>query len=196
MRAAHQGSSLANYHTIAGELHDTEGLLERGREQVDLSRNIKIRPAEPRDSPAIASLLADAFSEYRPLYTSEGYSATAITSAQVEERISEGPLWVALSNEMVVGTVSVIARKGSLYVREMAVRRAARGQRIGELLLAEVEKFADAEGIKRLFLSTTPFLDRAIRLYERLGFRRIDEGPQELYGTPLFTMEKFLPDEL
>jgi hypothetical protein len=118
MRAAHQGSSLANYHTIAGESHDTEGLLERGREQVDLSRNIKIRPAEPRDSPAIASLLADAFSEYRPLYTSEGYSATAITSPQVEERIREGPLWVALSNEMVVGTVSVIARKGSLYVRE------------------------------------------------------------------------------
>jgi ribosomal protein S18 acetylase RimI-like enzyme len=78
----------------------------------------------------------------------------------------------------------------------MAVRPTARGQRIGELLLAQVENFATAERFQRLFLSTTPFLDRAIRLYERLGFRRIDEEPQELHGTPLFTMEKFLSEEL
>ena len=169
-----------------------DGSLDSATRRMDSYHNIEVRLAESRDSPAIASLLADAFSEYRPLYTSEGYAATAITSAQVEERIREGPLWVALSNEMVVGTVSVIARKGSLYVRGMAVRPAARGQRIGELLLAQVEKFATTERFQRLFLSTTPFLDRAIRLYERLGFRRIDEGPQELHGTPLFTMEKFL----
>jgi putative acetyltransferase len=74
----------------------------------------------------------------------------------------------------------------------MVVRPTARGQRIGERLLAQVENFAVAEGLGRLFLSTTPFLDRAIRLYERLGFQRINEGPHDLFGTPLFTMEKFL----
>jgi len=45
-------------------------------------------------------------------------------------------------------------------------------------------------GCKRLYLSTTPFLHSAIRLYERCGFRRTDEGPHDLFGTPLFTMEK------
>lgn len=149
-----------------------------------------IRFAEPRESPAIATLLADAFSEYRPLYTLEGYAATVITSEQVADRIREGPVWVALSDEVIVGTVSVVARSGSLYLRGMAVPPTARGQHIGELLLAEVEKFAVTEGFRRLFLSTTPFLDRAIRLYERLGFRRTDEAPYDLYGTPLFTMEK------
>lgn len=124
---------------------------------MDLTRSIEIRPAEGRESPAIASLLAESFAEYEHLYTSEGYAATVITSPQVEERIREGPLWVALSNEMVVGTVSVIAKKGSLYVRGMAVRPTARGQRIGELLLAQVENFATAERLQRLFLSTTPF---------------------------------------
>src|SRR5260370_227302 len=43
-----------------------------------------------------------------------------------------------------------------------------------------------------MYLSTTPFLDRAIRLYERFGFQRSDEGPLDLFGTPLFTMTKRL----
>jgi len=41
-----------------------------------------------------------------------------------------------------------------------------------------------------MLLSTTPFLDDAIRLYQRFGFERIREGPHDLAGTPLFTMEK------
>jgi len=62
-----------------------------------------------------------------------------------------------------------------------------------------VQGFAVAQECKRLFLSTTPFLSRAIALYERLGFIRTAEGPHDLFGTPLFTMEKMLPssrDEL
>ena len=105
-------------------------------------------------------------------------------------------MWVAVADERVVGTVSVVAKSGSLYIRGMAVQPFARGQRIGELLLAEVEKFAELNCIVRLFLSTTPFLDRAIRLYERQGFQRTNQGPHDLYGTPLFTMERFLTDEL
>jgi hypothetical protein len=43
-----------------------------------------------------------------------------------------------------------------------------------------------------LFLSTTPFLTHAIVLYEGLGFQRSNEGPHDLFGTPLFTMVKTL----
>ena len=157
--------------------------------------NIEIRLAQPRDAPAIAALLADSFAEYKSLYTSEGYAATAITNEQVAHRISEGPVWIALANESVAGTVSVVAKSGSLYIRGMAVQPTARGQRIGERLLAQVERFAESNGIRRLFLSTTPFLNRAIRLYERQGFQRTDPGSHDLYGTPLFTMEKFLSRE-
>jgi GNAT superfamily N-acetyltransferase len=157
---------------------------------VSSTPSIEIRLAAADDAAAIASLLAAAFAEYLPLYTPEGYAATAITSEEVVGRIDEGPVWVALSAEPILGTVSVVLKGESLYVRGMAVLPVARGRRIGELLLAHVERFAASRGIRRLFLSTTPFLDRAIRLYEKSGFRRIDEGPNELFGTPLFTMEK------
>jgi len=68
----------------------------------------------------------------------------------------------------------------------------ARGQGIAMQLLEEVESFAIANQHARLFLSTTPFLTSAIRLYERFGFQRNDKGPDDLFETPLFTMVKQL----
>jgi putative acetyltransferase len=75
----------------------------------------------------------------------------------------------------------------------MAVLPAARGSGAGAKLLRQVEGWASSEGYTRLFLNTTPFLDAAIRLYERFGFRRADDNLHDLFGTPLFTMEKILP---
>jgi ribosomal protein S18 acetylase RimI-like enzyme len=63
-------------------------------------------------------------------------------------------------------------------------RRAA--ERWADFLLAQVEMFARRHGDRRLTLSTTPFLTGAIQLYERAGFRRVEEGPDDLRGTPLF----------
>ena len=74
----------------------------------------------------------------------------------------------------------------------MAILPAARGNKIGEKLLTQIEKFAIANRYERLLLSTTPFLDRAIHLYEKFGFRRNGEPPHDLFGTPLVTMAKII----
>jgi N-acetylglutamate synthase-like GNAT family acetyltransferase len=155
-------------------------------------QGIRIRTAVPEDAPAIASVLHEAFIEYKSLYTLEGFAATVLASAQLQHRIEEGPVWVVLHHDAIVGTVSVVAKEEGLYVRGMAVLPKSRGHGIGELLLRQIESFASEQGFKRIFLSTTPFLNRAIQLYEHYGFKRIDEGPDNLCGTPLFTMEKIL----
>jgi putative acetyltransferase len=153
---------------------------------------VRIREAVPEDAPSIASVLRESFMEYKALYTQEGFDATTPLSEQVRSRMQEGPVWVALVNDAVVGTVSVVPKGESLYVRGMAIVPAARGRRIGESLLMRVESFAAERGFKRMFLSTTPFLGRAIQLYERYGFKRCVEGPDNIFGTPLFTMEKLV----
>ena len=153
---------------------------------------VRIRMAVPEDAPSIASVLHESFIRYKPLYTPEGFAATTPVSAEVRKRLEEGPVWVALDGDAVVGTVSVVPKGESLYVRGMAIVPAARGRGIGESLLRQAEVFASERGFERLFLSTTPFLERAIRLYEHYGFKRSSEGPDNLFGTPLFTMEKTL----
>lgn len=155
-----------------------------------LTPRIRIRLAETGDADSIASLLLQSFVEYEPLYTPAGFAATAIPREQIVARMGEGPVWVTVRGEEIVGTVSVVARGESLYIRGMAVLPSARGERIGTLLLGHVEEYARSKGVSHLLLSTTPFLDRAIGLYEHFGFRRTSEGPHDLFGTQLLTMEK------
>lgn len=151
---------------------------------------IQIRRAEKSDVESIVAVLAESFTEYEKLYTIEGYAATTPNSSIIQNRFTEGEMWVALREGEVVGTVSVVPQGEALYVRSMAILPAARGNRIGEKLLTQIEEFAVANGYQRLLLSTTPFLDRAIRLYEKFGFKRNGEPPHDLSGTPLLTMEK------
>ena len=150
------------------------------------------RLAASDDVSQIASVLYESFIEYKSSYTDEGFAATTPTASQIQSRIEEGPVWVALHDGAIVGTVSAVDMGEALYIRGMAILPTARGQRIGEMLLNQIESFASAHGYRRLVLSTTPFLTRAIRLYEHAGFRRSSEGPHELFGTPLFTMVKTL----
>ena len=154
--------------------------------------NVEIRAAQQADVESIVFVLAESFIEYERLYTKQGYAVTTPKSSVIQDRLSEGDMWVALLKGEVVGTASVVPQGDALYVRSMAILPAARGNRIGEKLLTQIETFAIANGYERLLLSTTPFLDRAIRLYEKFGFRRNGEPPHDLFGTPLITMDKII----
>jgi putative acetyltransferase len=156
------------------------------------TRRILIRRATPEDAEAISGVLRQAFAEYQPLYTPPAFRATTPSPDGVLARLDEGPVWVALRGPALVGTASVVVAARGCSVRGMAVAPAARGRRIGWRLLETIEQFAQAERLPRLYLCTTPFLDRAIALYERYGFRSTDDGPPDLFGTPLFTMAKTL----
>jgi ribosomal protein S18 acetylase RimI-like enzyme len=155
-----------------------------------MTRDVRIRTAVPEDAGAISSLLREAFVEFEPLYTPGGFAATTPAAAEIAERWAEGPVWVAEMDERMVGTVAAVVKEDGVYLRSMAVLPSTRGVGAGRLLLQTVQEFAIARQASRMFLSTTPFLTAAIRLYESAGFVRTGEPPAELLGTPLITMAR------
>jgi GNAT superfamily N-acetyltransferase len=159
-------------------------------EKMRAAMALEIRLAGAGDAAAICAVLHESFVEYKALYTDGGFAATALGVEQVLVRMREGLVWVGLRDGAVLGTVAAVAKGESVYIRGMAVLPGARGSGAGSALLGAVESWAFEQGCRRLFLSTTPFLSSAIRLYERFGFQRMVEDPQDLLGTPLFTMEK------
>lgn len=153
---------------------------------------MRIQLATRSEASAIADVILQSFLEYKSSYTDEAFTATCPSSTEVENRLAEGPVWIAVENEIVVGTVSGVPDGTRVLIRSMAVLPSRRGQGIGEALLRQVEDYSYENGCRHLFLSTTFFLTSAIRLYERFGFRTSDEGPRDRFGTPIFTMVKHL----
>ena len=156
----------------------------------------RTRRALPADAADIADVLRQSFKEFEPLYTRQGFTATTPDRQQVGSRLQEGPAWIALCDERTAGTAAAVLKdEKGLYVRGVAVVPSMRGRGIAELLMNEVESFARQNGCARMFLTTTPFLTSAIRLYERFGFTRVPDGTADLFGTPLIKMEKNLDHE-
>ena len=149
-----------------------------------------IRRALDEDAARIAAVLYESFVEFEDLYTPRAFAATVLSPQGVLERMAEGPLWVGLRGDVIVATASAVDTSTGVYIRGMGAVPGARGRGMGRLLLEHIEGFARERGAKRMYLSTTPFLGRAIRLYENYGFDPTADPPTDLYGTPLFTMVK------
>lgn len=152
---------------------------------------LKIRTARSDDATEIAKILAETFAEYEPLYTPEAFEVTTPGENEIKKRFDEaGEIWVAVLDDEIVGTVSVLPRGEALYIRSLAILPVAQGMRIGERLMRKTEDYAVAGGFKILTLSTGAFLRRALRLYDRVGFT--PSGIDDFHGTRLIVMEKCL----
>lgn len=148
---------------------------------------LRIRDARSDDRGAIEAVTLAAYEQYAALMPAhwEGYRQNilaTLAAAQPEAQI------VAEAEDRIVGTVllypagSVMARPGGgsitliwPEVRLLAVAPEARGRGIGVTLMSECVRRARQSGAAALTLHTTDIMQAAMRLYERLGFRRAPE---------------------
>ncbi len=106
---------------------------------------------------------------------------------------------VAVTNGDIVGTVAYrvldtgTSEKKDGHIRGMAVLPDQHGRGIADLLLRNAESELRALGCSRITLDTTAPLQRAIRFYEKNGFRR-SGVVGDFFGMPLFEYVKELGD--
>ncbi len=151
---------------------------------------IHFRRALKKDAEEIRQVLARSFEEFKELYTRGAYDITVISTRELEQRMDEGPIWVATCEGKIVGTAGGVLQNGTFYIRGMVVLPERRGKKLGYRLLQCVEHYARQKAYPLLSLRTSIYLDNAIRLYKRFGFRIVNEPPYDMYGTPCFTMKK------
>ena len=153
-----------------------------------------LRTATIEDAIQISALLKIAFASYKHLYTEEAFNATTPGVEEVQERLAAGPCWVYETDTLIIGTLSGKIKPAGIYLYGMAVHPQFRNHKTAWRLLEMASAYARDQSVTCLYLSTTPFLNEAIRLYEKFGFVKTDLPPFDLYGTPLFTMEKTLTE--
>lgn len=150
-----------------------------------------VRTASEWDAHKIVECLHEAFAPYREQYTHDGFHDTVLDHESVMQRLREMTVFVAVDTSgEIVGTAGCGCRPPEeAHIRGMAVRPAWQGRGVAEALLKAAEERAREMGCRRVALDTTEVLHRAMRFYERNGYRRTGRIG-DFFGMPLHEFAK------
>jgi len=151
-----------------------------------------MRPASAEGAVAILQCLRAAFEPYRSQYTPQAYLDTVMTPETLLQRLTSVTVLVAVDAQAnVVGTIGGAAVSSSEgHLRGMAVLPQWHGRSIAQRLLEAMEKHLMNKGCTRISLDTTEPLQRAMRFYEKNGFRRTGKVT-DFFGMPLIEYLKY-----
>lgn len=119
------------------------------------------------------TLLIQGDPEFRQYLQIQNYDAEI---AHLEDKYGapQGRLYLALADKKVVGCIALRKLEDdSCEMKRLYVRPEYQSRGIGRLLTEQILEDARKIGYHRILLDTFPFLDRAVAMYEHMGFRRI-----------------------
>lgn len=91
--------------------------------------------------------------------------------------------WIARKGGEVVGSVLVVERpENQAQLRLLFVSKSVRGIGLGRWLVEEAVRYLASRGFGRIYLWTVAGLDRAISIYQSVGFMQSDEKLIEEWG--------------
>jgi DNA-binding MarR family transcriptional regulator/GNAT superfamily N-acetyltransferase len=94
--------------------------------------------------------------------------------------------WIAEKEGEIVGSVFLVKQSKTIAkLRLLLVEPKARGLGIGGRLVNECERFARQAGYRKIRLWTNSVLQAARHIYEKAGYRLIEEVPHHSYGHDL-----------
>ena len=150
-----------------------------------------VRRATPADAAGILACLAAAFEPYRDRYTPDAFRDTVLTPVTVQLRLASMAVFVAVTPEgEIAGTIggSIVSPEEG-HIRGMAVLPQWQGAGVAGQLLQAVEDELRSQGCRRITLDTTQPLERAMRFYQKSGYRRSGKV-SDFFGMPLFEYVK------
>ena len=152
-----------------------------------------VRHAIAADAGGILRCLQTAFEPYRDRYTPDAFSDTVLTAETIHQRLATMTVLVAATAAgEIVATISCSpSSEGEGHVRGMAVLPGWLGTGLAARLLAEAESELRSRHCGYVTLDTTEPLERAMRFYEKHGYRRSGKV-SDFFGMALFEYIKSL----
>ena len=145
-----------------------------------MSREFVVRPAEPRDAPALVELAKAVGAEPGGwLITTTNWRSAADERRYLRSirRYDHAAVYVVEAAEGIVGRLSVgrDPHPASSHVADLGlmVAESHRRRGVGRALLEQAVDWARGVGVRKLELHVFPHNEPAIRLYENFGFEHV-----------------------
>lgn len=139
---------------------------------------VAIRKIQPEDNESIRSVIRQVFEEHGINKPGTAYFDSSLNDMYTTYTGSNKVYYVALLNGKVVGGAGVYPTEGlpdgTCELIKMYLLPEVRGLHIGKELMYNCIDFANDYGYRQMYLETLPELDKALKMYEDFGFKKID----------------------
>lgn len=141
---------------------------------------IKIRAIEPGDNVAIANVIRGALAEFGAAKPGTVYYDPTTDALYELFRTPGSIYYIALLDDQIVGGCGIYPTKnlptGTCELVKLYVANHARGTGLGKSLLLKSMDWAKLNGYTQAYLESMPELSKAVSIYEKVGFKKLD-GP-------------------
>jgi GNAT superfamily N-acetyltransferase len=125
------------------------------------------------------------FEDYGFNVVHEAYCAKIAAEFLLNSHKDRSAAWIAKKEAEVVGSILIIERpQNEAQLRLLFVAKSVRGLGLGRWLVEESIRYSVSSGFELIYLWTVEGLDRAISIYESVGFVRSQEKLIEVWGQP------------
>lgn len=138
------------------------------------------RQVREGDNVALASMIRQVFEEHEAPQRGTVYSDPTTDDLYSLFRAEHSQLWVAEVDGIPVGCGGVYPTKGlesgCAELVKYYLAEKSRGLGIGRQLMEKCIQSAREMGYEKLYLESMPHFSKAVRIYEKLGFRKLDQA--------------------
>ena len=141
---------------------------------------ITIRDLRKEDNPALAKVVKDTLAEFGANHPNTVYYDPTTDTLFEVFQTPRSKYFLAELNNKIVGGGGIYPTDGlppdTCELVKMYLLPEARGLGLGRLLIEKCLQFAKEAGYKNVYLETMPELKKALKVYEKMGFKYLS-GP-------------------
>ncbi|HVS97823.1 MAG TPA: GNAT family N-acetyltransferase [Puia sp.] len=142
--------------------------------------NLHLRPVRPEDNPVLAAIIRSAFREFHLDKPGTAFFDSALDDMYSTFQVPGSRYFVGCSGGRIAGGGGIYPSPGLppgiCELVKMYLVPSMRGKGLGRLLLDECLRTARRSGYRQVYIESMPEFGKAISLYEKLGFRRLDSA--------------------
>lgn len=138
-----------------------------------------IRSILKEDNKPIANLIRKVLEEHKANLPGTAYYDKHLYSLSEVYKKANSEYFVIEIDNKVIGGAGIAAldeeNKEICELQKIYLSSDLRGKGLGKLLIEKCLKFAKEKGYQKCYLETMPQLSNGIKLYEKVGFERLDK---------------------